>query len=142
MITPEEIRLIIKFSNIESCTIISTYIKGLYIRKYSYIYELDYELEVLRVLERVSNNYNPKLGPLIRYAKNTISLKMKDYIKRNHINTVEMREDIFSLLPESLDSYDISLYSDTVISAIYNVITGNDTKKERDIITSIFKTGE
>lgn len=142
MLTPEEINRIIPFAPMESCKNIATYIRSLFVRKYSNLYELDYELAVNGILERVRSNYNPKLGPLIRYTKNTLSLKMKDYIKRNHVNTVEITEDVLSLFAEPIESYDLSEYSDTVISAIYNVIIGKGTKKEKDIITNVFNIKE
>ena len=142
MITKEEVKLIIKYAPMDSCENISNYIRSLYTRKYPFLYELDYELEVTKILERASENYNPKLGQLIRYVKNTLSLKMKDYIKRNHVTTVGVTDTVVEVFREPIEEHVLSGYSDTTISAIYNVVTGKGTKKEKDLVNNIFKTEE
>ncbi len=139
MITAREIQLIIPYAPMDNCENIADYITGVYKRKYSYIYELDYEIVVTEILERASGNYNPKLGHLIRYVKNTLSLKLKDYVKRHHVNTVIMDESIITVIPEDIESYDLTQYSDAVIKAIYNVTKGKGTKREKEIVMHTFK---
>lgn len=138
MITPEEVKLIIPFAPTDICDNISNYIKHLYIRKYNFMNDLDYELEILRILHRANANYDPKKGHITRYVKNTISLKMKDYLKRSYIDIVSIHESLSLEVAANIIEHDLQDYSDSTIQAVYNVITGKGTKRDRDIITEVF----
>ncbi len=142
MISPEEIRIRIPYASSSSCENISAYIRFLYLRKYYFLYELDYELEITSILEKVRENYNPKLGQLNRYIKNTISLKLKDYMKRTYINKVELKDNtIGSTMQDDMTiPLDFSIYPDSVISAIYNVIGGVASNREKNIVNNLFKS--
>ncbi len=142
MISPEEVRMYIPYAPEDSCKTISRFIKSLYIRRYSSMEISDYEREVISILERISNNYNPKLGHLVRYAKNTLSLKLKDYISRNYIPTISLTEDtlIDNLVKDISDSWNWEEYSDGTIQAVYNVMSGKGSKKDRGIVSELFNT--
>lgn len=143
MISPEEVRVYIPYAPEDSCKTISRYIKGLYLRKHSFMDSEEYMKEVIIILERVATNYNPKLGHLVRYAKNTLSLKMKDYVTRNYVATTQITDDAFveSVVTDIIDK-DLSEYSDATIKAIYNVISGNGSKKEKGLVNELFNVKE
>ena len=143
MITVEEVKLYIPYAPEESYIAIHRYIKSLYIRRHNYIDEADYDVEVVKILERASNNYNPKLGHLVRYIKNTLSLKLKDYVNRQHQVTMELSEDwvteeLVGDLVDTIEKADLSQYSDEVIQAIFNVVSGVKNKKDKDLISKLF----
>ncbi len=141
-ILPEEVRLYIPYAPADSCKTISRFITGLYLRRHFSMEISDYEREVITILERVSENYNPKLGHLVRYAKNTLSLKLKDYVSRHHVRTLPLTEDtlVDQLVEEIQEAWNWEDYSDAAIQAIFNIAEGKSSKKDRDIVNALFNT--
>ena len=143
MIRAEEIKLYIPYIPTEAANNISSYIRGLYVRRHKYLEESEYIEEVVRILNRISDNYDPRKGHLVRYIKNTLSLKLKDYVKRVYQPTSQFNEDIALLMIISnTEAIDLSSYSDAVIEAIYNIINGKASKREIDLVDRIFKVEE
>ena len=139
MISPEEVRLYITYAPKDSCETISRYIRSLYTRRHGSMDSLEYTIEVTKILKRIANNYNPKLGHLVRYTKNTLSLKLKDYVTRNYQPTTSLVEDIaIDKVATLIDEADLSSYSDATIKAIYNVVNGSGSKKEKDLVNKLF----
>ena len=143
MITKEEVQLYIPYAPRDSCKTISRYIKSLYHRRHKYLDESEYDTEVVRILTRASGNYNPRLGHLVRYVKNTLSLKLKDYINRTYQFTYQLNEDMsIEVFAEGIEVQDLTEYTDEVIQAIYNVISGKGNKKDKNLVSELFKVGE
>ena len=139
MISSDEVRIYIPYAPTDSCQTISRYIQSLYNRRHNGMDSLEYTIEVTNILKRVATNYNPKLGHLVRYTKNTLSLKLKDYVARNYIPTTPLLEDVTAeVLATSIKEEDLTSYSDTVIQAIYNVVKGEGSKKDKDMVNELF----
>jgi len=139
MLAVEEVLMYIPFASIDNARSIANFVNNLYNKKYKYIDESDYIIEVVAILQRVGKNYNPRLGHISRYAKNTLSLKLRDYVTRKYVPTGELHEDVLSPeVAEKLAEVDLSNYSDDVIQALYNVVTNKARKKDINLINKIF----
>ena len=139
LVSPEEVQLYVKYAPRDSAETISKYITNLYSRKYSYLDSLDYTMEITKILERVAVNYKPKLGHLVRYAKNTLQLKMRDYITRNYVPTAAIIEEtLVDKLEEVLDAVTLEEYTDSTLQSIYNVVKGRGTKSDVDLVNKLF----
>jgi len=144
MITSKEIQMYIPYAPTATCESISKYISSMYRNRYYFIDDATFAVAVVDILERVGHNYNPDLGHLNRYAKNTLALKLKDFVARKHKNTEELSEEIEvpNLNVSQLANVDLSTYSDTVISAIYKVINGTGGKRDMKVIEDTFNVKE
>jgi hypothetical protein len=142
MIRSEEVLLYIPYAPKSAGESVARYITNLYKNKYRYISEPDYVVEVARILERVGANYNPELGHLVRYTKNTLALKLRDYASRKHKTTSAFKDDSAHSKLENMDvellDVDMSEYSDAVVCAVYRTVKGMATKRDASIIRATF----
>ncbi len=141
MITPKEVQLYIPYAPSNFCESIANYISSIYRSKYYFIDEAAFEIEVGDILERIGHNYNPERGHLGRYAKNTLALKLKDYIVRKHKHTEEFVEDTYKIIEDvsnMINGIDLSTYPDSVIQAVYKTIKGIGSKSDLNIIREAF----
>jgi len=135
----------IPYAPVASCESIAKYINSMYKNKYTFIDSAEFIVAIVDILERIGNNYNPDLGHLNRYAKNTLTLKMKEYVVRKHKYFEELTGDEatnLSLTDIDLSSIDLSKYPDKVIVAIYKVVNGTGGKRALQIIRDTFKVKE
>ena len=143
MIIGEEVQIYIPYAPKDSSESIAYFIQNLYKRRYTFIDESEYIEEVTRILERIGTNYNPELGHLVRYAKNTLSLKLKDYATRSFRHIEQFTEEDYSVLDvDKLMEHELTKYSDNIIKAIYNVINGRGSKRDLKIIADLFDVRE
>ena len=143
MVIDEEVQVYIPYASAQEAESIGAHIKSLYKKYSNVLYEDVYDVLIEKILKKINENYNPKLGPLIRYSKNTLSLGIKVYMSRKHSFTIRLDNDIFyEKIAEVVEEVDLSKYSDAAIKALYEVMQGRGTRKEKELVNEIFKVKE